>query len=674
MRSGLAPCPSRKRHTIIYSAFLMMSLVPVTSGADCTFPGFPEAATRWRVASGDASSTSYPSYVFTDGRVTVDFSPQDDLDDTPRVAFMCEFVLGDSGQVLVSARLGDGSVRFMCVHFIERSPFIIQMKTSEESATPDAYLCNDFSLILKPYIFLRDSGFNGTDYPQTCSFSFEGGYVVSQWYAEDNVARCNSPTMNSPLTILEGQCSAGEELVFIGEGDIDCPSPDVDPGGLKYFRCLASWEDQSYVYTVVVSGSGRTSCFRYPRIRSAEFTVHMFLDSVCDMTADISSSLVYRTLNLQLHPIYICTQDAPLCRSSRPSVCALDAMRRTCKRTCKSCNPETPFLARRKLPNFLLGNWLRVRDVRTQEVIIITSESLQFYPRVGAPSQGTILAFVDVIHCDGRSNVRSPRADELYMFLSVPDNGCAPKIYLVRASAVTQSLLSMNILETPWSLRHAEVYYYISKLFRWEVEPELVCSLPRPDVHEPFARAADDESAYYVIDWTNSPRNLNFSFPPSKRFHQVSFPERNINCTAFINTTDNGAAFVETFLSCENKNDTRETPWTYIPDVLLPGQNGTFLITKTPQTVTSVYLCWWLPDDESEGYILEMNQCKDEVVTEVKAGRHVPIARLVFLKDMSRQTATSGGATRCVPLILLTSWFLCVLSQTNLLRDLIECC
>ena len=248
----------------------------------------------------------------------------------------CMRDLGDgkflAKQVLRQTSYGH-AYTFICIQLLRRSKSVVQIKISRVVDDIKESLCSDEMLLLDQYPMISREHSRKV---HRCPIS--GGYDMQMYSAENSSPICDDIFL--PLRV-ESDCLAKEGMKFYFRRR-HCVKRFIgrelheDPIEL---RCLATWSDGSYVFSVVKWN--KDPKFWCIRVEFRDGDVHemiIFFSGICPSeTRSYDDVLIFR--HFKRHYVNsICADQTPICRYESNASCSTN--RDKCKLTCQICIPE----------------------------------------------------------------------------------------------------------------------------------------------------------------------------------------------------------------------------------------------------------------------------------------------------------------------------------------------
>ena len=355
-------------------------------------------------------------------------------------------VLGiDAETVIVQVETEGSDVvgNYTCVQFVKRTINVVQWKLGDESTVIDRSICDNSTLVLQaaPLVYYpHSSGFWNEERNDALEYEpcpAVGGYIIRQWYNETGTPLFDF-TKVIPMK-LENECATGAGIKLIEVGSRK-PWPTLP---MEYF-CMASWEDENFLYMVLwfTGINYYVPCFRLPLSRGNRFHAHFFLDGACDTgTNSIEQSVSYGSWLMEHKPSPgMCTDDAPMCRT--PVVnCSRES--HLCRESCRAC-PEDEEYQRHwenvQFPERFQGTWQKHSFDLDTEVVIVNENTLEI------PSLGSFTN-VGLSQCTKTSYRRTglPYNAEEFSLLTFFENGCSPHGTSIIMGNWSTSVISFRI-------------------------------------------------------------------------------------------------------------------------------------------------------------------------------------------------------------------------------------
>ena len=307
---------------------------------------------------------------------------------------------------------GDGSFnnqpQYMCIQFVNRSEYIVQIKSSPKLNWRNQDICKEEHLSLDNYPLLSPKLVNTKE----VKCPLVGGYNM----------RINGPEGEMcygklVLPRLESECEAGDGMIFNFRHQ-SCLHENLKWKKKQRMQCVASWDHGDFTFVILRPPSKEFEawCLRItntPNGNGDERQMHLFMLPVCDPGAgnghgQITETQKYLTISLQRFNIQsVCADEFEGCQKDQ--FCD-SSVAEYCHRTCHKCKPEvSPCM----FSESVQGEWFLDSEAK-QKINIDLYE-------ITIPGQGQFKCLTR--NGTGIKNDKKDRTVLLHVF----DNGCFPR-------------------------------------------------------------------------------------------------------------------------------------------------------------------------------------------------------------------------------------------------------
>ena len=348
---------------------------------------------------------------------------------------LCMRYLGE-GKFLVKQVLRPRSYdyTFKCMQLLRRSKSVVQIKISPIEDKIKESLCLDEMLFLDQYPMIsRRHSMEVNKCPIT------GGYDVQLYTAENSAPICDEIFL--PLRV-ESDCLAKEGMKFYFRRR-HCVNRFIDKELHEdpiELRCLATWSDTFYVFSVVKwNKDPKFWCTRVEYRDGEVYEMIIFFSGICPSeTRSYNDVLIFR--HFKRHYVNsICADQTPICRYESNESCSNNSDK--CKLTCQICSPEIdeqPCV----FPRVYKGLWNSLHEPASTFIQIGNTSLLE--------SKSDLKW-----QCVASSGVKSHRRQVLKLTFS---NACFPRYMCIELELTTLSVLRLRTgIQLTWpidSLKH----------------------------------------------------------------------------------------------------------------------------------------------------------------------------------------------------------------------------
>ena len=534
-------------------------------------------------------------------------------------------------------------VKFRCVKFLVRGPNVIQWIVSQIGPRrPGMCDMGRMGMQDSPMVYYDEIGgmdLSGDSKPNPkCPLS--GGYVVRQWYNENGDEGCEEDSI--PPLKIENACEEGEGLYFLG-GSKTCLSPHEKILIGRQYQCIASWTFDKYTFMMIEQSqpNGLLPCLRFTTGHGQRFTMHVFLDGVCDSSDSISHSRVYRQMVLAMFPaIGICSDDTPACAVKDTSKCG-HLMAKSCRQSCRSCASDASWLEL-TFPEQFHGVWLKDSDHLGRENVTIDKLHITI------PSLGTYRTMGET-DCSRRKPVRAPygltsEAKE-YSLVQTFMNGCSHRMSVLQIVNRSDSVLSFRVSKpgvVDWHLVVNEVSFLWQIMSGWEKWCDKV-TYEQPQV-TPTASARTELTGWFnLVQEDADAVTVNCSLPEKIPEQFTMHLPSGQQCNGVI-TQDGADSLQVSYKDCKSSGALPSGGSHAIEQLakfeclaaFLGDSGRTFLVTRTPKefpnAVNETHICWVFSTGQSLGnvYWFRVSDCDGTSDVYAQRGFRQELARFDF--------------------------------------------
>lgn len=514
--------------------------------------------------------------------------------------------------------------RFTCLHFVRRSPAVVQLRMAEYAETAESSLCNDANLknndttLVHFHAAMWHKVLEKIPY-MTCGL--EGGYFIDQWYDQDKNEGCTVDVENSLR--IEDECDIGSRLQITGESE-KCPSPMENLNVYKEpLTCIASWKDGNYLFSVATDEwNSFFVCLRFPQTKGKQFEMYIFLDGICDSTENILHSKKYKRLQMRQFIVPdLCSDYSPHCTLLSKEDC-VGAVPNTCRKSCNVCPHEKTWYSS-KLPEEIQGDWYLQTSAKPGKKVTITERSMEF-------PHSRSWSYFGESPCK-RSRIGHQKKASEYMLVSSSINGCLPRVATVMVNTFSTSVIGLQLSQSASS-----ELGLVNETSTWSNDMESMC--------EPTQYSQDDErlrNKYHTTGygWQNLVQDV--QYPNLDQCELTDDQEFEVTlksgatCKGHLNMRTLGDSFDMVIDDCGKYNSTVDIPGgigervRYECMARFTGAQdwNTYIITRTPgemkNVVNETYVCWYLAKGKN-GYLLPISSCDD--LTDTDVSQEQPLA------------------------------------------------
>ena len=353
--------------------------------------------------------------------------------------------------------------RYTCIQFLLRSRNAVQLKMASPQNVQSPALCADvyMTLLNAPLVYFSSYGNWALERLPLNSYSpcpLDGGYILREWFDEQGHAAFEADRLMPPVK-LENECEKGEGIQFVcdkNKAKCRLPHPSLHK---KNNFCLADWMDDKYTYMIVYNADDDhvIPCIRYPTKHGDGFTLHIFLDGVCDATETVTQSRSYRRLSLLRHPESYCGDRTQSCETIDRSRCA-SGLADHCRHTCNVCAQSNVMWSSLRTDPQFRGSWVKDTYNQGYENILIDSEYMSI------PSLGRYRLYEKHWYKPDQEDLeREPvtsyatwvpkKLRKEYLMVQTFQNGCSPRVSLLNIAKRSDTVLSLRISQ-PAVIQH----------------------------------------------------------------------------------------------------------------------------------------------------------------------------------------------------------------------------
>ncbi|XP_059165005.1 uncharacterized protein LOC131947740 [Physella acuta] len=341
----------------------------------------------------------------------------------------------------------DGTHRFTCMKFINRSENVVQVYEGPLSDLNDKDLCDEVGFHLQEWPWTGP----WIDKPTFCPVS--GGFSFRTIRRLTNEDFCENEWRRS---FLEIECMKGDGMDFIAPTNSNC-NPFLKAGDWKRLTCWAGWESGPFIFIIASDfGSQPRYCLRFPKAQDGEFTVLVYFSVICpnDPDGKPHHGIEYYELRMYRKDPRVCKDDdLDECRKviTSTDMCIKDTVYAPhCPYTCGKCAATTTANVNGRrcwLEPAIFGEWKLYDTAVTADVMI--------------DKEKAVFSHLGTFQC-----LDMDQKGQRYKMVTLFENGCSH-----RYTCMEFNRRNNNILQ-----------YRIGPSERTEIKMEDLCSF-RDDPH-----------------------------------------------------------------------------------------------------------------------------------------------------------------------------------------------
>lgn len=349
----------------------------------------------------------------------------------------------------------DGPVTmYVCMEFVKRSTFVVQLRSGPLRDWPDRDTCLDNQMKFDTWLLVDNARLMAGERADRIRCPLQGGFSIRIF---DKIRQQGICDGYRGETRLESECVRDDGLYLYFRHQ-NCVPKDLYMYSVQRTLCLATWHEDNFAFILLRHDRLEYAwVLRYPAVLLEDsFTAYLFKDLVADASEHAIETRNYLRLDTVRdtpRPVTsLCVDEYDVCSVWNEPCTSGPHMALTCPRTCAICNESRPVAC--AFSAELIGDWLDIfhsgRGANTVQLTI---------NRTALTVVGSEESDVETFHCVSWNSPRSKAAGTAAsattddMLVTEYFNGCRPRYTCLRIQRKSSAVILVKLSQTmTWPL------------------------------------------------------------------------------------------------------------------------------------------------------------------------------------------------------------------------------